>query len=74
MTPEKLLSEQKRIKEVKRQLGQALLAICRLHPEYTGVTEMKLKWHNGHLTGGILKQNDQDLDWEGLSKFGNGKL
>jgi len=71
---DKLLSERERIKAVKRQIGGALLSICRLQPDYTGVTELKLIWREGHLAGGILKQNDQDLDWEGLSKFGIGKI
>jgi len=60
-------------REVKKQIERALLSISRLQPDYTGVTEMKLSWRGGHITGGILKKNDQDLDWESLSKFRNGK-
>ena len=74
-TSEKLLSEQNRIKEVKRQIERALLSICRLQPDYEGVTDLKLRWRKGHLTGGVLRQSDQDLDWDSLSQFGgNGKL
>lgn len=78
MTPEKLLSEQKKFKEVKRQIESYLLILGGQQPAYTGTTTLKLKWREGHLTGGILKESEQALDWVGLSdylaKHGNGKI
>jgi len=73
-TPEKLLSERKRTQEVKQLLGRALLHITENQPDFTGVAIIKLNYVNGELRTGIMKESEKVLKWEGLSKFGNGKL
>ncbi len=75
-TPEKLLSEQKKFKEVKRQITGFLLILSRKQPSFTGIIDLKLRVREGSLTGGVVKESEEDLDWIGLSEYilkhGNG--
>ena len=73
-TPEKLLSERKRTQEVKQLLGRALLHITEKQPDFTGIAVIKLSYVKGELRTGIMKESEKALKWDGLSKFGNGKL
>ena len=75
---EKLLSEEKRFKEVKRQITGFLLILSRKTPSYTGIIDLKLRVREGSLTGGVVRKSEEDLDWVGVSDYlrthGNGKI
>jgi len=53
----------------KEKLSRLLRVLLGLGHDFTGITDVKFKWRDGEMTGGIKKNEEQELDWQKLSEI-----